>query len=124
MTINLPVPPSINHAYVEFVLPAKRGVRTKPRAMRMPSNDMIRYKNDVINLLRAAGWQPVSGPMRLSITWRRKIRSGDLSNRVKVLEDALKGLAWHDDSQVVELHCYRLDDPQNPGVTVTVEAAA
>ncbi len=99
-------------------------IRGKARAMRMPSDEMKRYKADVVSRLRQAGWKPVSGPMVLSITWRRKIKSGDLSNRVKVLEDALKGLAWHDDSQVVELHCYRQDDPENAGVTVTVEAAA
>jgi len=45
-----------------------------------------------------------------------------LDNTLKVLLDALNGCAWVDDSQVVELHALRLEDPADPRVEVRVEA--
>lgn len=42
-------------------------------------------------------------------------------NSLKAIQDALKGILWVDDSQVVELHAYRSDDKERPGVVVTAE---
>lgn len=52
--------------------------------------------------------------------WYRARRSGDLDNRMKVLWDALQGVAYDNDSQIVEIHARRYDDKRNPGVYVTV----
>lgn len=117
--IELPTPPSINDAYADFVIPAKNG--KKARAMRMLKDEGKRYKADVAAILHHAGWTPTAQDVILTIWWRRQRRAGDLSNRVKVLEDALKGCAYHDDSQVVELHAFRSDDRDRAGVTVSVE---
>ena len=109
MTIDLPSPPSTNEAYNPFggrLILAKVGREYKAMAQ---------------GRLLVARWKPFDGDVVLTIHWRRKIKSGDLSNRIKVLEDSLKGFAWRDDGQVVELHAYRTDDKANPGVTVTVE---
>jgi Holliday junction resolvase RusA-like endonuclease len=38
-----------------------------------------------------------------------------------VLEDALNGLAYEDDKQIVELHAYRYDDKKNPRIEIEVE---
>lgn len=51
-------------------------------------------------------------------------KSGDLDNRVKVLLDALRGLVYQDDSQVVELHAFRGDDKANPRVEVEIREVA
>lgn len=111
MTIDLPTPPSANNAYA--CVRNRKILRAEGRA----------YKADVAMRLTVAKWRPLDGAVTLTIYWRRAIRAGDLSNRIKIVEDALKGRAWHDDNQVVELHAYRTDDKENPGVTVTVEAA-
>lgn len=63
------------------------------------------------------------GPVSVTLHWFRARRSGDLDNRIKVLLDALQGLAYLDDKQVVELHAYRHDDKANPHAEVTVVAA-
>lgn len=109
MTIDLPTPPSTNHAY-----PTMRGRRTLSKEGRA-------YKAMVQGRLLVAGWKPLAGYVAVTIHWRRKIKSGDLANREKILCDALKGFAFHDDEQITELHMYRTDDKHNPGVTVSVE---
>lgn len=64
--------------------------------------------------------RPLNGPLRLRLTFflqapknlDAKLRAGkniahvkkpDLSNIIKGIEDALKGICYHDDSQIVEL---------------------
>ena len=49
-------------------------------------------------------------------------RRSDVDNHAKSSGmDALNGVAWHDDSQVDELHVYRTVDKSCPGVRCTVE---
>lgn len=68
--------------------------------------------------------EPIAGPVMVSVTVYRKRRAGDLDNYQKVLLDSLKGIAFEDDSQVVEIHALRLEDPSNPRVEVRVESVA
>ena len=49
-------------------------------------------------------------PLRVSMMWCRKIRSGDLSNRKKTIEDAVQGHFMENDSEVVEQHAFRFDE--------------
>ena len=45
---------------------------------------------------------------------------GDLDNYVKLVSDALNGLAWKDDRQVTEIHAKRIkDEPEGYYVEVT-----
>lgn len=60
-----------------------------------------------------------SGPVSVTLIWTRGRKSGDLDNRIKPLLDALKGLAFTDDKQVVEIHAYRRDG-QSAEVSVTI----
>jgi Holliday junction resolvase RusA-like endonuclease len=71
---------------------------------------------------RAAGLTPLEGPVRLTLIVFRPRRAGDLSNRIKVLEDALNGIAYADDGQVVELHAYLRDDKHRPRVELSLRA--
>jgi hypothetical protein len=74
---------------------------------------------------RSVPGRGVDGPVALTITLYRPAKRGDLDNRIKVLVDALGGgIAYRDDSQVVELHAYRLDDKDHPRVEVQVIRAA
>lgn len=64
------------------------------------------------------------GPVRYTFHWYRSRKAGDLSNRVKVVEDALNGLAWADDAQVVECHLFRHEAKKGEGrVHITIEEA-
>lgn len=60
--------------------------------------------------------------VKLTMTWYRQRKAGDLSNRIKVVEDALNGLVWVDDRQVSEIHVRRVDGERPGRLTLTVEA--
>jgi crossover junction endodeoxyribonuclease RusA len=110
----LPFPPSANRYW-----------RSVPGRGVLLSAEARRYKEDAGMVALAAGVRPVDGPVALTVTLYRPAKRGDLDNRIKVLLDALGGgIAYRDDSQVVELHAYRLDDKDHPRVEVQVIRAA
>jgi len=111
MHVTLPEPPSINHYW------------RVARGIMHLSKDGRRWKNAAHEMARKAGLEKLEGPVAVSITWYRKRRSGDLDNRIKVVLDVLRGLAYIDDKQVVELHAWRFDDKENPRVDVIVTEA-
>jgi crossover junction endodeoxyribonuclease RusA len=113
MKLELPVPPSAN-VYWRIA-----------RGHLIVSEEARQYRRDVALLARKQGLRgpPLAGPVVLSIRWHRARKAGDLSNRIKVLEDALQGLAYRSDDQVVEIHALRLDDASSPRVVVRVEPA-
>jgi Holliday junction resolvase RusA-like endonuclease len=59
----------------------------------------------------------------LSVTFRvfRPVRRGDLDNRLKISQDALKGICFADDKQIVEIHAYRFDDKANPRIEIDLK---
>jgi len=111
MNVTLPYPPSINHYW--------RRVGNKT----LISRQGRQYKHDAALSARAAGLTPLTGPVTVTLTVYRPRRSGDLDNVQKPLLDALNGIAWNDDSQVVELHAYRKEDKLRPRAEVAIEAA-
>lgn len=86
------------------------------------SNEVVAYKRTVALLCKVAGLKPLQGKVKLTLLVYRPRKAGDLSNRIKVLEDALQGYAYNDDSQVVVLHAERHDDAANPRAEVEVVA--
>jgi len=68
--------------------------------------------------------KPIKSPVILSIDIYRPRKSGDLSNRLKVLEDALCGIAYVDDKQVRGIHMTLHDDKENPRAEIVVEEIA
>lgn len=85
------------------------------------SEDAQSYKDDVALLARQQGLrEPLEGDVAVMFRFFRKRKSGDLDNKLKVLIDALKGIAYADDKQITELHAYRFDDPSNPRVEVEI----
>jgi Holliday junction resolvase RusA-like endonuclease len=90
-----------------------RGVITKSQVARD-------YQRTVKLTALAAGVRPLKGDVVLTIAVYRERKVGDLSNRIKIVEDALIGVAYLDDKQVVELHATRHDDPADPRLVVTV----
>jgi Holliday junction resolvase RusA-like endonuclease len=78
----------------------------------------------------AIGWEarsqyrgkPLTGPLAVSVAlfWPDR-RKHDVDN-IKVLLDALTGIAWEDDGQIVELHTSKAYDKAKPRVELTVSA--
>lgn len=84
------------------------------------SQEAQAYKAGVLWKARQQGMQPMGGALALYVNVYRAAKRGDLDNYAKVLGDALNGVAYHDDSQVVELHMWRHDDRKNPRVEVEI----
>lgn len=108
----LPWPPSANRYW--------RNVRGHT----VVSSEARDYKLRAAWEARIAVDEPLSGNVILTMDFYRPRKSGDLSNRIKVLEDALNGVAFNDDKQVIEIHARRFDDKHNPRVEVEVREAA
>lgn len=111
MRLTLPVPPSANRYWSIW------------RGRAVTSGAAHEYRRTVQLAARAIGAVPTTQPVAVRIDWFREAKRGDLDNRIKCLLDALRGVAFMDDKQVVELHAYRRDDKTNPRVEVTIEAA-
>lgn len=109
MKLVLPMPPSANRYWRNW------------RGAMVVSEEARAYKSNVAKLAMAQRTRPLSGDIYVSIDVYRKQKSGDLDNRIKVVLDSLRGTAFDDDKQVVEIHARRFDDKSNPRVEVTIE---
>jgi Holliday junction resolvase RusA-like endonuclease len=67
--------------------------------------------------------QPVAGPVKLWLTIYRPRPKGDLDNCLKILLDALQGILYRDDAQIVQIHAERFDAPDAPRVEVACQPA-
>lgn len=61
-----------------------------------------------------AGVRPITGPVKLEV-WLDRALTGDGDNYVKSIADALNGVAYADDSQVVEWAVHMVGLDQIPG---------
>ena len=111
----LPYPPTVN-LYWRMVVIGKA-----PRML--ISAEGREYKTNVGELCVRQGLRPLDGPVRLTLDFYRPRKAGDLDNVLKAPLDALKGFAYHDDKQIVELHARRHDDKARPRVEVLIEQA-
>ena len=106
MRIELPYPPTTNHLYIT------RG------KFRVQSPEARAYKAEVLKLCQIARMRPLEYNVGVHINVYRPRKVGDLDNTLKAIFDALKGSAWHDDKQVIEIHAFRHDDKKNPRAIV------
>jgi crossover junction endodeoxyribonuclease RusA len=112
MKLTLPMPPSANRYWRIW------------RGRAVISAEAKAYKQGVkLRALTEGLRKPLGGPVVASLVVYRARRAGDLDNSLKVLLDALNGIAFEDDSQVVEIWARREEDPANPRVVITVEQA-
>jgi crossover junction endodeoxyribonuclease RusA len=112
MTFTLPLPPSANRYWAVW----------RNRAVLTP--EARAYKRDAGREARLQGVQPLLGRVGVRLHIYRRQKSGDLDNFAKVTLDAMNGVAWNDDGQLVELHLYRRDDAGNPRVEVAIWSVA
>ena len=83
------------------------------------------YKH-LVKMLARCSSPPVTiltGPVRVQVAVYRARKSGDLDNFLKILLDALQGVFYVNDSQVVEINASLHDDRHEPRVEVAVQTA-
>lgn len=123
-------------------LPWQRAGRNGKRSF-----DTSRNKNAKDAIAREAkaamgNRKPIEGPVRVNIAFlfdwpksysqtRRRacygnmvdsLKFGDIDNHIKQCCDALNGIAWHDDSQVSEIHATKFFTETGACTRVTLEA--
>lgn len=111
--ITLPYPPSSNRYW------------RVPRYLGYPilSREAIAYKNTAGWEAKRQGVKVLAGEIEVRIHAYRPRRRGDLDNLAKVALDALNGIAWTDDDQIVGLEMRRFDDPKNPRLMIRINVA-
>ncbi len=107
--LSLPYPPTLNNLYATFG--GRRIISAKGR----------QFKADIASLAKRQGAKMLDGD--LSVTFRvfRPKRIGDLDNRLKASQDALKGICFADDRQIIEIHAFRFDDKANPRIEIDLK---
>jgi Holliday junction resolvase RusA-like endonuclease len=111
MEITLPLPPSTNNLY--------RNVPGKGRVLNKQGRE---YKQAARMVAMGARPPMLRGDVLLCMTvYFPNRRRRDLSNTLKIVEDALKGIAYADDSQVARIELTREYDNSNPRAEVSVQ---
>lgn len=118
LTLTLPEPPSANRWWRKW------------KNRMVLSTEARQYKAfALVRVVAATGLHasrfPLfpTAPIRVTLTWYRGRKSGDLDKRLGVVLDALQGIGYRNDGQIVAIVAERLDRPGNPGLAVTVEEA-
>lgn len=110
----LPFPPSANRYW--------RNVNG--RMVKSAEADGYREEASWVALLalRDAGQhgKPLMGPVKAVLDFYFPSERGDLDNRIKIILDALQGVAYHNDSQIREIHARRFTDKQRPHVAIQI----
>lgn len=121
----LPYPPSANNYWRTRVIQKGKDKWGKPRYLPIvyTTDEARDYKKQVALLGKVNGWRPFDGDVSIKIDVWRPRKIGDLDGPLKVGLDALNGVAWTDDKQVVHLEATRHDDKENPRAEITVVPA-
>ena len=102
----LPVPPSANKYW--GVSGSRMYVTAEAKA----------YKQEIKYLLAQS--VPMKGLVAVNFSVYRPRMKGDLDNYNKIMFDALQGLVYENDNQIVEIHSFREDDKDNPRVELYI----
>lgn len=110
MMLTLPYPPTVNHMYRR----ARGHLALTPVA--------LAFRHAVRMIAAVRDLRPLTGPVAVFVDVYRPRRRGDLDNILKATLDALNGVAYRDDEQVVEIHAHRYEDKRAPRLEVSVLA--
>ena len=110
LDVLLPFPPSANHRNIHFV---KNGRPVQKRSDRTNA-----FHRHVAIVAKQVFRTPFSGGVGVSMRAWFPTRRGDIDNIVKATLDALEGIAYLNDRQIVELHVFRDPEPckNNPRI--------
>ena len=116
LSFSLPVPPSSNRYW--------RIVGAKGRTFLARSKEAMAWLAIAKLLAQKQGATVLTGDLRVTVTWYRARKSGDVDNRAKVLLDALQGICYANDGQVKTFTITREDtDRGHPRLDVVVQPA-
>lgn len=116
--LTVPIPPSNNHRTRNAVARRRDGTAYTKQ---INTDEVNAYKLQVKTLANRIFKKPLDGELEVWFGVYRPRRSGDWDNYPKVLQDALNGIAWHDDSQITAAHVFLFVDKNNPKITLEVE---
>jgi Holliday junction resolvase RusA-like endonuclease len=122
-SLGIDVPPPLAAQSIVLALPpsANRYWRYGPNGVHV-SEEAENYKAGVRWKALHQHMTPMAGNVAVYVNVYRAQKRGDLDNYAKVLCDSLNGAAYHDDSQVAELHMWLHDDKDNPRVEVEIRS--
>jgi crossover junction endodeoxyribonuclease RusA len=107
--LTLPYPPSANRYW------------RSARGRVFVSKEAKDFKATVRDIAQERGLNsPLAGDVIVDMTVYRPAKRGDLDNSIKVTLDSLKGIAFDDDKQVVQIIAERRDDKDDPRVEIVV----
>ena len=112
VTLRLPEPPSSNRYW------RRSGVRLHLSKQATDYRTAV-YAAYVQTLHHCRVLFP-SGPIAVTLDWHSGRKSGDLDNRLKQVLDALQGVAYANDGQIVRLTATRHESPRQPYLVVTI----
>jgi crossover junction endodeoxyribonuclease RusA len=124
MKLDQKAPRSLDQQLINLTLPYPP---TANNYWRMGNNRIHRTKEaekyiaQVRKVCQEAGIATLEGSINVTVEVYRPAKRGDLDNSLKVLLDSLRGCAYADDRQIVEIHAHRYDNPADPCVVVTIE---
>jgi len=110
VTYTLPYPPAVNHMWLRG--PNKTYLSKEARA----------FKSNVANMFTVRNVVPLTGEIAVTVRLYRPRKTGDLDGYLKSCFDALNGILWVDDKQIIAIHAYRFDDKLAPRVELEVMA--
>ena len=119
VSLRLPLPPSVNHYWVNFVPKGKR------RAVTYISPEGVAFIEAVDRAWKKHwnGWppEPITGRIRFLMQFSMRDNRGknNISNRIKPLEDALtKCGAWLDDAQIDDERLFAGPSARRPDTSI------
>lgn len=115
-TLETDFPPNDNNLYGHRVIGGGRKVFAK----RYLTAEGRAFKKHVAQAGLLAGLRPSYGDFIVFIDLYRPARRGDTFGFDKAILDALTGVAWHDDGQIVAGGIFRHDDPGNPRAVIEI----
>lgn len=114
---------------MKFVIPGKPRPQERPLVLRSgwaidrPASKAA--KRDIAHIAlcsrQAHRLSILGGDVRVKAIFYGAHGSADIDNLTKLVLDALKGIIWHDDRQVVMIEARKVRDKENPRTEVEIE---
>ena len=110
------IPPSVNHLYQTY---SKNG-----RIIRTMTKEGLQFKKALSLLAKAKKFKLIEGDCSLEYTlYCSKKGRTDLDNTLKAIQDSLEGIAYKNDSQIVEIVARKIRNSNKDGFHIVVRSA-